>query len=255
MTKKKINRNFCLRIIRRKEIQSGIAIAAALAFFLVSCSTKNTTSNSNTRNSTPEKPPLQSEQQQQGIFYETVAQCQEDIAKAESEFKVLSEAFEAGKLTEKPQAPPFKASSCEAQMKAAQAEHERNAPIYKSKSDCESEGVSCESYGSSSRYRPRFGGYYFYPYRSTEYIYLDSGGTRHRVYRPRTVYQGSQAGKIVTPNGYTINRSQPGKIITPSHISKPAPPRPSGTAARGTIRGRSSKGFGSTYKSTGRGGK
>ena len=253
---KKINQNFCLRIIRRREIQQGIAIAAALAFFLVSCST-NTNSDRVTRRSSSKQPPLKPEQQQPGIFYETVAQCQEDIAKAESEFKILSEAFEAGKLKDKPLPPPFQASSCEAQMKAAQAEHERNAPIYNSKFDCESEGVKCERYGSSSRYRPRFGGYYFYPYSrtETEYVYINSGGTRHRVYRPRTVYQSQEDGRIVTPYGRSINRSQPGRIITPSHLSSPAPPRPPGTAARGTIKGRSSQGFGSTYKSTGKGGK
>ncbi|MGK7936852.1 MAG: hypothetical protein AB4206_13810 [Xenococcaceae cyanobacterium] len=50
--RKKINRNFCLRIIRRKEIQREIVIAAALAFFLASCSAINTSYDSSFSNFT-----------------------------------------------------------------------------------------------------------------------------------------------------------------------------------------------------------
>jgi hypothetical protein len=44
-------------------------------------------------------------------------------------------------------------------------------------------------------------------------------------------------------------------ISAPKFVTATAPTRPTGIAAKGTISGRGSRGFGSTFKGLGRGGK
>jgi hypothetical protein len=59
----------------------------------------------------------------------------------------------------------------------------------------------------------------------------------------------------MTPQGDAIPQTRSGLVSAPPQPSVDAPSRPEGYAAQGTISGRSQSGFGSTYKSTGSGGK
>ena len=102
---------------------------------------------------------------------------------------------------------------------------------------------------------PYFGGTYLYPYSYPRYSYITYGGSRRRVYETRPVYKSSQAGEVVTPYGKKVSKTSTGRVSVPRHTTVRAPQRPSGSSGRGTITGRSSKGFGSSYKGTGRGGK
>jgi hypothetical protein len=62
-------------------------------------------------------------------------------------------------------------------------------------------------------------------------------------------------GRVVTPYGREVSQVTTGRVSVPRHTSFAAPSRPTGTSGSGTIRGRSSQGFGSSFKSTGSGGK
>jgi hypothetical protein len=169
----------------------------------------------------------------------------------------------------KPPPPVMKATDCAAQMAAARQEHDRHAPVYQSLSECQADDVQCEATPvgyATSGYRPMFGGTYFYPYgRTYGNPYGGSSGfanggssysSSSHFYTPRTVYRGFDAGSVVTPQGTVLSKSNPGVAIVPQHTSLAAPARPAGYTARGTITGRSNTtGFGSTFKSTGRGGK
>ena len=194
----------------------------------------------------------------EALYYTSVAECKTDTANQVKEYKILTEAHKSGKLTNAPTPPPIRPEDCEAQMKAAQEEHQRNAPVYGSQADCQADGITCEPTPSgyyTSGYRPVFGGAYFYPY-GNNYTYIYSGGMQQRVLQPSTVYLGANPNQLVTPNGVSVPRTTSGKTSVPSSVTAPAPPRPAGTAAKGTISGRSSNtGFGSTFKGTGKGGK
>ncbi len=225
-----------IRPIHRKSLQYSLALAAMVALLLTGCSN--------------DKIPA--------VFYENTEQCEADIKKQQEEYQVLFKAHQQGKLSQKPTSPIMKVEDCEPQMRAAMQEHNRNAPVYSTLEDCKSEGLQCEAtpLGSqTSGYRPIYGGTYLYPYERSSFIYINYGGTNRRVYQPRTVYRSSTPGEVITPKGRTVTQSKSGQVMVPQHTSQPAPARPKGTAARGTIKGRSSKGFGSTYKSTGRRGK
>ena len=249
-----------LRLIRRKEIQQGLAMVASFAVLLSGCSFGNGTGDQGSDQSTNSLRVNNNNANDQvdAVFYENTEQCETDVKKQQAEYQVLLQAHESGKLATKPEPPALEPENCEAQIQAAKEEHERTAPVYNSQSDCQAEGLKCQptpSDYSPSGYRPVFGGTYFYPYRRTEYIYVNRGGTRHRIYRPRTVYRSLTKGRVITPFGRSINRSSPGRVKAPRHTTVTAPTRPKGKAARGTIKGRSSRGFGSTFKGTGRGGK
>lgn len=249
-----------LRLIRRKEIQQGLAMVASFAVLLSGCSFGNSTDDQGSDKSANNLAVNDNNANDQvdAVFYENTEQCETDVKKQQAEYQVLLQAYESGKLDTKPELPPLEPENCEAQIHAAKEEHDRTSPVYNSLSDCQADGLKCQptpSGYSPSGYRPVFGGTYFYPYRRTEYIYVNRGGTRHRVYRPRTVYRSLTKGRVITPFGRSINRSNPGRVKAPRHTIVTAPKRPSGKAARGTIKGRSSRGFGSTFKSTGRGGK
>lgn len=194
----------------------------------------------------------------EALYYTNVAECKTDTANQVNEYTILVEAHKSGKLTNAPTPPPIRPEDCAVQMEAARKEHERNAPVYGSRSDCQTDGVVCEATPGgyhTSGYRPVFGGAYFYPY-GNNYTYIYSGGVERRVLQPSTVYLGTNPNQLITPNGVSVPRTTSGKTSVPSSVTAPAPPRPSGTAAKGTISGRSSnKGFGSTFKGTGRGGK
>jgi uncharacterized protein YgiB involved in biofilm formation len=168
----------------------------------------------------------------------------------------------------KPTPPVMKAADCAPQMAAARQEHDRHAPVYQTLSECQADDVQCEATPvgyATSGYRPMFGGTYFYPYGriygnpyggSSGFANGSSYSSSSHFYTPRTVYRGFDAGSVVTPQGTVLSKSNPGVAIVPHHTSLAAPARPSGYTARGTITGRSNTtGFGSTFKSTGRGGK
>ena len=247
-----------IQLIRRRQVQQSLAVASALALLISSCSV-----NQNRSGSTYSSPPVvnnQSKNQEKvdAVFYENTAQCEADTKKQQEEYQVLLKAYQNKELANSPTAPKLKPEDCEAQMLAARQEHEKNAPVYNSLSDCQAEGLQCEPTPRgyyNPGYRPVFGGSYFYPYGSSRFIYLNLGGRTRRVYEPRTVYRSSTPGQVVTPYGRTVTKTSPGRTQAPKHTIIPAPKRPAGKAARGTIKGRGSRGFGSTYKSTGRGGK
>lgn len=191
------------------------------------------------------------------VFYQTAAQCEADINSQQAEYVALQQQYQAGQLAEAPTPPPIQAQDCAPQMLAAQQEHNQTAPVYNSIADCQAEGVQCEATPAgeqSAGYRPVYGGTYLDPYNDS-YTYINYGGYQHRVYPSRTVYLSSTPGRVVTPYGREIAQSTTGRVTAPRHTTFAAPSRPTRTSASGTIRGRSSQGFGSSFKSTGRGGK
>ncbi|MCM1982214.1 DUF1190 domain-containing protein [Lyngbya confervoides] len=243
-----------LRQIRRHQVQQHLAWAAAVALLLASCSTGPEDSAA-----VSEVTDQNANEQINAVFYKDTEQCEADIRQQQKEYQVLVNAHQQGELTQPPNPPIMKVEDCEAQMLAAQQEHDRNAPVYATQAECEAEGVQCEAtpvQSSVSGYRPTYGGTYLYPYGGgSDFIYINTGGSRHRVYQPRTVYQSKTSGQVVTPYGRSVTQTQTGQVTVPRHTSVTAPQRPAGTAAKGTITGRGTQGFGSTYKSTGRGGK
>jgi hypothetical protein len=253
-----------LRPIKRKQVQQFLAISASLAVMMSGCSdnsnqvtrrSTNTAGNSNVAVSS-------SQGEGDAVFYETAQQCRTDINQQNEEYQLLLKAYEAGTLSTKPTLPPMKAENCEAQIQAAKEAHEVNAPVYDSRFDCENAGYRCESTPVgyyTSGYRPVFGGTYFY-YGSPDYVYIYRGSTRYQVYRPRTVYYSRDANRVVTSSGTSFSRSSPGRVkiprqTTPNTSNLRSTTRPQGQAASGAVKGRGSNGFGSTYKSTGEGGK
>jgi uncharacterized protein YgiB involved in biofilm formation len=238
------------RPIYRKQVRQYLAMVAVLAMVSTSCKGNNPKTSQGSGAGNKEKI--------EALYYTSVAECKTDTTNQAKEYQVLVEAHKAGKLTNAPTPPPIRPEECEAQMKAAREEHQRNAPVYRSQADCQTDGVICEPTPSgyhTSGYRPVFGGAYFYPY-GNNYTYIYSGGVQRRVLQPSIVYRGTSPDQLITPNGVSVPRTTTGKVSISKAVTAPAPPRPSGTAAKGTISGRSSnKGFGSTFKGTGRGGK
>jgi uncharacterized protein YgiB involved in biofilm formation len=192
------------------------------------------------------------------IFYQTAAQCEADIRSQQAEYVILQQQYQAGQLDEAPTPPPMQVQDCAPQMLAAQQAHNQTAPVYASIADCQAEGLQCEATLAGEQlagYRPVYGGTYINPYEDPSYTYISYGGYQHRVYSSQTVYLSSTPGKVVTPYGREISQLTTGRVTAPRHTTLAAPSRPTGTSASGTIRGRSSQGFGSSFKSTGSGGK
>jgi uncharacterized protein YgiB involved in biofilm formation len=229
------------RKIRRNQIYIGLAIAAGIAFIITQCGDDNSP-----------------DAAIDIVFYQTVAQCEADINKQQAEYTNLLQQYQAGQLDEPPNPLPMQAKDCAAQMQAAQEEHNKTAPVYTSIADCQAEGVQCEATPTGETlagYRPVYGGSYIDPYDTSSYVYVNYGGTQHRVYSTHTVYRSINPGSIVTPYGREISQVTTGRVSAPRHTTFTAPARPSGTSASGTIRGRSSQGFGSSFKSSGSRGK
>ena len=242
--------------IRRKQVLSYLVLAAFVATLSSSCSEESDISEV----SEVQPNDAIADQPTDAVFYENVSQCQQDLTKQQQDYQTQQQAFAAGKSSVAPIAPTLKPEDCEAQIALARREHEDNAPIYDTLEQCQAEGVECISATENdgqprSGYYPLFGGTFIYPYNpSPDFVYFYYGGVNHRVYRPSTVYQG-KAGNLVTPYGRSLPHYTPGtKISVPQHTRFTAPARPAGTSGSGIIRGRSSTGFGSTYKATGRGG-
>lgn len=237
------------RQIRRKIVYASLSIAAIVVIPIVV---------SNCNNAIGEK---EANEPINALFYRDTAECEADIGKQQAEYPVLQKKYQDGLITELPEQPPMNVKDCAAQMLAAQQEHNQTAPIYASIADCQAEGVQCEAIPANEQtagYRPVYGGTYIEPvydfYAAPRYIYTNSG-YQYRLYENRTVYQSITPGRIVTPYGREISQATTGRVTVPRHTTFAAPSRPSGTSGRGTIRGRSSQGFGSSFKSTGRGGK
>lgn len=191
------------------------------------------------------------------VFYQTTAQCEADTKKQQDEYAVSLKKSQAGQIAPPPTAPPLQTKDCAAQMQAAQAEYNQTAPVYATLAECQAEGVKCEATPAGAPiagYRPIYGGTYIDPY-NPNHTSIHSGGSYYRVYQTHAVYQSSIPGRIVTPYGREIAQTATGRVTAPRHTSFTAPTRPAGTSGTGTIRGRSSGGFGSSFKSTGRGGK
>ncbi|MGB3766399.1 MAG: DUF1190 domain-containing protein [Phormidesmis sp.] len=254
-------RSIQMQPIQRDQVRQRLAIAAVVALLVSSCA-----SNSLPSGAEADRPPnadavtdQNANEEIQAVFYKTTAECEADTQKQQAEYEVLNSAFAAGNLTAEPTPPPIKPEDCEPEMLAAQQSHQQHAPTYASLADCQAEGLECEPSPDAQNtgyYQPRFGGSYFHPFGLVpSFILLNYAGSQRRLYQPSTVYQSSTPGQVVTPNGQVISNRQSGVVTAPRHTAAPAPARPKGTAARGTIRGRGSQGFGSTYKSTGRGGK
>jgi type II secretory pathway pseudopilin PulG len=192
------------------------------------------------------------------VFYQNTAQCEADMTKQQEQYAVFQQKYQSGQLAQPPTPPPMEATNCAPQMLAAEQEHHRTAPVYASTADCQSEGVQCEATSANEQvtgYRPVYGGTYLDLYDSPRDTYIYYGDRQYRVYAAHVVYQSSTPGLIVTPYGRVINQSTTGRVTVPRHTTFAAPSRPPGTSASGTIRGRSSQGFGSSFKSTGSGGK
>jgi uncharacterized protein YgiB involved in biofilm formation len=229
------------RKIRRQEIMWGVAISAGLLFLLPwFFGGSNEEEEANEQVAT--------------LFYQDAAQCEADLAQQQEAYLARQQQYQQGKIAEQPAPPPMKPEDCAAQMEAAKQEHEKTAPVYQTLADCQAEGVQCEA-ATGNSYRPIYGGTYIDPYYTPSYTYIYYGGIQHRVYEPRTVYLSSNPGMVVTPHGREIAQTTVGRVTAPRHSTFSAPAKPTGTAAKGTIRGRSSRGFGSSFKSTGSGGK
>jgi Protein of unknown function (DUF1190) len=263
MRKKKHPTELKLRLIRRKQVQQFLAISASLAVMMSGCSNNSDQVTRRSTNNADSNVAVSSSQEEgDAVFYETAEQCRADIKQQNEEYQVLLKAYEAGTLSTKPTIPPMKAENCEAQIQAAKEAHETNSPVYDSRLDCENAGYRCEATPVgyyTSGYRPVFGGTYFY-YGSPDYVYVYRGSTRYQVYRPRTVYYSRDNNRVVTASGTSFSRSSPGRVkiprqTTPNTSNLRSTPRPKGQAASGAVKGRGSNGFGSTFKSTGKGGK
>jgi uncharacterized protein YgiB involved in biofilm formation len=243
----------------RKRVYQGLAIAGVLAILASTCSAPNDSQ----PNSSGAISEAEANEPVDAVFYKDTAQCEADVKKQQDEYAVLQKAFQDKTLAQQPAAPPMKVEDCAPQMQAAQEAHNKTAPVYSSIAECESEGVKCEvapvgaqaGTEQTAGYRPVYGGTYISPFFLPAYSYVMFGGMQRQVYEPRTVYQSSTPGRVVTPYGREISQTTTGRVSVPRHSTFSAPPRPSGTAASGTIKGRSSQGFGSSYKSTGSGGK
>ncbi len=230
--------------IHRKKVYLGLAIAGVFAL-LVYCNNADMTEE-------------EANEPIDAVFYQNTTQCEADANKQQDEYAALQKQYQNGQLEEEPTLPPIKVTDCAPQMLAAQQEHNKTAPVYASIADCQTEGVECEvipAGGQSAGYRPRYGGSYIDPYNDPSYTYINYGGHQHRVYETRTVYLSSTPGRVITPYGREISQVNTGRVIAPRHTTFAAPARPTGASGSGTIRGRSSQGFGSSFKSTGRGGK
>jgi uncharacterized protein YgiB involved in biofilm formation len=232
------------RKIRRKQIYLGLAIATGLAFlgYRFAENAKEEIANE----------PIDA------VFYQNTAQCEADINKQQAEYPALQKKYQAGQLTEPPNPPPMQAKDCAPQMQAAQQEYDKTAPVYSSIEDCQAEGVTCEVAPASAQatgYRPIYGGTYIDPYESPSYTYIVYGGSQYRVYDSYTVYKSTRSGRVVTPHGREMIQVTTGRVSVPRHSTFSAPAKPTGNSAKGTIKGRSSSGFGSSFKSSGSGGK
>jgi uncharacterized protein YgiB involved in biofilm formation len=223
----------------RKVIYTSLAVAGIVAIVIARCSSD------------------EANESIDAVFYQTTAQCEADINQQQAEYVVLQQQYQSGQLEEAPTPPPMQAKDCAQQMEAAKQEHNKTAPVYASIADCQAEGVQCEATPAgelTAGYRPIYGGTYIDPYNSS-YTYIHSGGSQYRVYSTQTVYLSSTPGRIITPYGREISQTTTGRVTVPRHTTFAAPARPTGTSASGTIKGRSSQGFGSSFKSTGSGGK
>lgn len=242
--RKKEPKNLQIRQIHRNKIYAGLAIAGVLAIVVSNC-------NNGPMTEEEANEPINA------VFYQNTAQCEADTNKQQDEYVVLQQKYRNGQLAEEPTPPPMQAKDCAPQMLAAEQEHKKTAPVYASVADCQAEGVQCETIPASEQttgYRPVYGGTYLDPY-DPSYTYINYGGYQHRVYETRTVYQSITPGRVVTPYGREISQTTTGRVTVPRHTTFAAPSRPTGTSASGTIRGRSSQGFGSSFRSTGHGGK
>jgi hypothetical protein len=242
------SQNPYIRPINRNKVYAGLAISGVLAMILVSRCT-----DPNNGEMTDEK----ANEPIEAMFYQNTAQCEADINKQQAEYATLQQQYQNGQLDDEPTPPPLQASDCGAQMLAAQQEYNRTAPAYNSIAECQAEGVQCEAIPAGEAmtgYRPSYGGSYLDPGGSSS-TYISYDGSQYRVYETRTVYLSTTPGRIVTPYGREIVQSTTGRTMVPRHTSFAAPPRPTGTSGSGMIRGRSSQGFGSTFKGTGFGGK
>jgi uncharacterized protein YgiB involved in biofilm formation len=229
--------------IHRAKVYWGLAISGVMAFIIYSINADMTEEEVNEQINT--------------LFYRNVAQCETDIKTQQDEYVISLAKYRAGEIAEEPTPPPMQTRDCAPQMLAAEQEHIKTAPVYGSIADCQVEGVQCEMIPAGEQttgYRPVYGGTYINPY-DNPFVYINYAGNQHRVYESRTVYQSITPGNIVTPYGREIAQSSTGRVMAPRHTSFVAPSRPTGTSASGTIRGRSSQGFGSSFKSTGSGGK
>lgn len=225
------------RLIRRRQVQPGLAIAAVAALILSACQ------GSPTR---VQRQPRSPEKTVEALYYKDAAACKQDMQKQAQEYKTLKEFYDAGRLNQASKPSPLKPEECDAQFNEAKKDYERTAPVYGSKKDCQADGVQCEptpnGYHTRS-YRPIWGGYYYY-----YYPYYVGGGYRSGIH---SVYTGSSPNQVVSPTGRQLTPPQTnGRVSVPPSITAPAPGRPSGTAGKGAISGRSSTGFGSSFTGT-----
>lgn len=235
------------RPIDRKKIYAWLVVAAVLAIVAAN-------------DSDGEMSEEEANEPINAVFYQNTAQCEADMTKQQEEYAVLLKKYKetpTAPQQDPPLSPPMQPQDCANQMLAAQEEHQKTAPIYPAIAECQAEGVQCESLppGGEAGYRPIYGGTYIDPYYQSSHSFVGYGGTVHQVYETRPVYQSITPGNVVTPYGREISQTTTGRVTAPRHTSFAAPSRPTGTSASGTIRGRSSQGFGSSFKSSGSGGK
>ncbi len=243
-----------IRPIRRKQLQQTLMISGVITMLAITgCSGSSDDDDTPAPPPAPPPAPLPSPKVP-ALFYSNTEQCEADTAKQQQTYDAKLQAYETKPQGSKPVPPVLDSSDCADQMAAAKREHDRHAPVYQTLAACEAEGVKCETSRSDvSGYRPSFGGAYLYPYAAN--ATNSFAGTNSRVYQPYTVYQGTNAGMVMTPQGESVTQAKSGVVSAPQQPTVDAPARPAGYAAQGTISGRSQSGFGSTFKSTGSGGK
>lgn len=210
------------RPIYRQWLKQNLLMTAALSIIMAGCSKRP--------------------QNVSAVFYQNINECKADIQKRQQNNQPLF----------------ITANDCAAQMAAAEAEHFRHAPIYATQQDCQDEELECEPTPPNITprgFRPRFGGVYLYPDDPATKTSSSYNGGTYYIYRPYTVYRSRTPGSFISPYGDTSSPVGYGTVSAPNYSTQVAPARPAGTAAKGTIKGRSSQGFGSTFKSTGSGGK
>ena len=231
--------------IRRKTIASLMMLA-----LLTSCASGSSTPTPTNNNAPASSPP--SSAKSELIHYSTVEQCEAGTQVASDEYNVLVEAFRSGALKDPPTKPALLPEDCVGYIEAALAEYQETAAVYESMDSCLQEDVQCEPTPPGSPvigFRPVFGGVFYDPFSPPIFV---GGG-----YYPRPIYvynSLSSRTTFVTVSGHSV-KVNGGRATAPSSHVSTTPTRTTKHSATGSLRGRGSRGFGSTFKSTGRGGK
>lgn len=206
------------------------------------------------------------------IEFTDLQSCKMETERLGAEYKILKEAFDAGKLQgSAPIQPTLQPDECEAFLAAAKQQYAAQAPTYADQTACEASGDPCERVEPSRDnnyiqpiYRPIFfGGYSYNPWLPPVYIgsQRDYGSHTTVIYRDSSTSNSngssnSNTGGSRTPTSTSAPKPTAKSTTSPSRpTATQTPTKPAQKSGSNAITGRGTSGFGSSYKSTGKGGK